>query len=260
MTISAQSWQKYVNALFKVSESATKDLATFLGSNFDYNNPEEMKRLVSYAYGISTKYGEAAAELACQMYDAMGLASGEMLDPAMPADLAGYGDVAKTVYGTAKTSQNIEEMISAVTRLVKQASQDTTLQNALRDGAEFAWIPSGDTCAFCIALASRGWQSASKNAIKKGHAEHIHSNCDCAYAVRFNSKTQVKGYDPSKYEAMYYGADLDGEKPNSKNRINALRREFYAKNKEKINENKRINYAERQQRLNSSVAEETNVN
>ena len=260
MTISSAAWQKYVNALFKVSESATKDLASFLGSNFNYNNPEDMKRLVSYAYGISTKYGEAAAELACQMYDAIGLASGELLEAATPAELASYGDVAKTVYGTVKTSQNVDELISAVTRLVKQASQDTTLQNALRDGAEFAWIPSGDTCAFCITLASRGWQKASKNAIKKGHAEHIHANCDCAYAIRFNSDTQVKGYDPRLYEDMYYGADLDGENPTSKNRINALRREFYAKNKAEINANKRINYAERQARLNSSEAEEINVN
>ena len=45
------------------------------------------------------------------------------------------------------------------------------LKNALRDGAEFAWVPNGDTCAFCMTLASRGWQRASKRAIKNGHAE-----------------------------------------------------------------------------------------
>lgn len=260
MTISAESWHKYVEALYKVNSKASEELNKMLGRGFNYNNPEDMKRLVDYAYGISTKYGEAAAELACQMYDAVGLASGMLLEPATPAELASYGEVAKTVYGTAKNSQNLEEMLSAVTRLVKKAGQDTTLQNAMRDGAQFAWIPSGDTCAFCITLASRGWQTASKQTIKNGHAEHIHSNCDCAYAVRFNSDTQVKGYDPSVYEDMYYGANLDGEKATPKNRINALRREFYAKNKAEINANKRINYAERQERLNSSEAEETKVN
>lgn len=27
------------------------------------------------------------------------------------------------------------------------------LKNALRDGAEFAWVSNGDTCAFCMTLA-----------------------------------------------------------------------------------------------------------
>ena len=96
----------------------------------------------------------------------------------------------------------------------------TTLQNALRDGAEFAWIPAGETCAFCLTLASNGWQRASKQAIKKGHAEHIHSNCDCAYAVRFNSRTNVAGYDPDRYRSMYRHAE--GRTPQDK--INSMRR------------------------------------
>lgn len=261
MTVSTDSWVKYVNALSKVNESATNELAKFIKAGFDYGNPEDMKRLISYAYGISTKYGEAAAELACQMYDAMGLASGMLLEPAMPADVATYGDVAKTIYGTAKQSQNTEELLSAMVRLVKRTGQDTTIKNALRDGAQFAWIPHGDTCSFCIALASRGWQDASRDAIKNGHAEHIHANCDCAYAVRFNNSTQVGGYDPDRYRDMYYDAPLlEGQKENAKNRINAMRRQAYAKNKDEINAQKRMNYAERQERLNSSEAEEIEAN
>lgn len=227
MIISANEWAKYVKGLSAVNKEATDQVAKFLGRGFDYNNPEDMKQLVSYAYGISTKYGEAAAELACQMYDAVGLASGMILEAAVPAEVASYGEVAKTVYGTAKSSQNIEEMSSAVGRLVKRAGQDTTLKNALRDGAQFAWVPSGDTCAFCITLASRGWQNASKNAIKGGHAEHIHSNCDCAYAIRFDNKTQVKGYDPDRYYQQYKNAE--GDTP--KEKINSMRRRFYAENK-----------------------------
>ncbi len=152
--------------------------------------------------------------------------------------------MAKTVQGVAEVSQNSEEMGSAVGRLVKQAGADTTLRNALRDGAEFAWVPSGDTCAFCITLASRGWQRASKKAIKGGHAEHIHSNCDCTYAIRFDGKGGVAGYDPEKYLRMYEGAE--GDTPREK--INALRRENYAEHKEEINAQKRAAYAERKKR------------
>ena len=90
-----------------------------------------------------------------------------------------------------------------------QVGADTTLKNAERDGAQFAWVPHGDTCAFCIALASRGWQYKSKKAMRNGHAEHIHAHCDCEYAVRFDGKSTVAGYDPDKYLEEYYDANGD---------------------------------------------------
>ena len=128
------------------------------------------------------------------------------------------------------------------------------MQNAIRDGAYWAWIPSGDTCAFCITLASRGWQKASKSALKDGHAEHVHANCDCTYAVRFDDNLDVEGYEPQDYLDMYY--DADGDSPQE--RINALRRKFYNENKEIINEQKRSAYAKKIER-ESSAAEELNV-
>jgi hypothetical protein len=64
----------------------------------------------------------------------------------------------------------------------------------------------------------------------------------------------VEGYDPEKYRDMYYNAD--GSSPEA--RINSMRREFYADNKEIINEQKRSAYAKRMER-NSSAAEEINV-
>lgn len=65
----------------------------------------------------------------------------------------------------------------------------------------------------------------------------------------------VEGYDPDWYRMMYNNAP--GGSP--KNKINALRREFYDENKEIINEQKRSAYAKRVER-NSSAAEEINVN
>ena len=160
---------------------------------------------------------------------------------------------AKAVNGTIK-SRNTEIISAAVGRQVKMVGVDTMMQNALRDGAEWAWIPRGDTCAFCIALASRGWQRASKEAIKDGHAEHIHANCDCTYAVRFSHNLDVEGYSPSAYYKMYYG---DG-KGSPDDKIRALRRRIYAENADEINAQKRSAYAKRQER-ESSAAEELNI-
>ena len=97
-------------------------------------------------------------------------------------------------------------------------------------------MPHGDTCPFCITLASRGWQTASQKLLKNGHAEHIHSNCDCEFAVRFHSGTSVAGYDPEKYLRQYRAAGSD---------VNAMRRIDYAARKDAINAQKRAAYAAR---------------
>lgn len=203
---------------------------------------------VDYAYALATKYGEASASLACEMYDALAAAQGVTVPPAEPAATATYQETAKAIIGTEKNRRN--SVPATVGRLVKQAGADTMLKNAARDGAEFAWIPRGDTCAFCIMLASRGWQRQRK----KAHAEHIHANCDCNYSVRFDGKSTVAGYKPEKYRQMYDNAD--GRSWEDK--VNSMRREFYAENSAAINAQKRSAYAKRKER-NASAAEEIDV-
>lgn len=235
MEIPKRTWNKYVRTLAKINNQAAEAMIQWA----KVNGYDDMQALVDYAWSIATAYGEAAAALACEMYDAIATASRAKVPAAEPAETPTYQEVAVAVYGTAKKS-NVE-IPSTVGRLVKRVGADTTLKNALRDGAQFAWVPNGDTCAFCVTLASRGWQNMSKKALKNGHAEHIHNNCDCEYAIRFDGKTNVAGYDPDQYAALYYGAD--GNSP--KDRINAMRREFYAQDKDRINEQKRARYAQR---------------
>ena len=184
----------------------------------------------------------------------MAEASGRFLPAAEPAATATYAETAKAVNGVLKISQNEELLAGAVERLVKMPGVDTTLRNAIRDGAECAWIPHGDTCAFCIALASRGWRRASRNMVQNGHAEHIHAHCDCTYQVRFDDSFQVAGYDPARYRAMYDSA----EGSSSAQKINAMRREFYAENRAEIRAQQNSAYEKRIE-LNSSAAEEADV-
>ena len=241
LTVSATAWKAYISRLSALNKAAADAMLAYI-RKYGY---EDIEGMIAYAYGVATKYGEGAAALAAQMYDAVAELSGQVVDVAIPAATPSYHEVAKTVQGVANRSQNENLMAGAIGRLVKQTGADTTLQNALRDGAEFAWIPAGDTCAFCITLASRGWQRASRAAIKGGHAEHIHANCDCTYAIRFDRETEVAGYNNGEaYKQMYKNAPLDhwntpdgkppaghedAEKPTPNNRINAMRRAAYSK-------------------------------
>ena len=253
MEIPQRVWQRFLELLRKVNDRAAKDLLNYVETHPDWNTEAGLRKTVDVAFALATEYGEMSASIACEMYDALAEASGVSLPPAVPAETAEYGEVAKAVRGTAKTG-NPEIVSESVSRLVKRSGVDTTMQNAIRDGAEWAWIPSGDTCAFCITLSSRGWQKASKKAMKGGHAEHVHANCDCTYAVRFDSRTNVAGYDPDAYLALYEHAA--GRTPEEK--INSMRRAFYAENADEINAQKRSAYARRRERENSA-AEEANV-
>lgn len=228
MQITEKAWVEYITKMSQISQKA----ADLMQSWVQKNGLENDKALLDYAYALSQHYGQAIGALSCQMYEATAAAQGVIVPTAEVADLPDYGEVAKAVKGTKKQSPN--NIPGTLARLVKQVGADTTLKNAKRDGAQFAWVPHGDTCAFCITLASRGWQYMSKKAMRNGHAEHIHAHCDCEYAVRFDGKSTVAGYDPDKYLEEYYDANGD---------INEMRRKRYAQNKDVINARKRELYA-----------------
>jgi hypothetical protein len=190
------------------------------------------------------------------MYDSEAELEGYFLPPSEPAETATYDDVAKAVYGTLKYALQAEMVGTAVSRLVKQAGQDTTLKNAIRDKAYYAWIPSGDTCAFCLSIAAEGWKRATAQALAGGHADHIHGNCDCAYGIKHDEEMSYSSYNAEQYEKILDNAEGD----DLEEKLNSIRRANYERNKEEINEQKRIAYGKRVELLNASAAEEMDVN
>lgn len=229
MQITARAWNEYITRLSRLNQKAGQLMREYM----DGHPEADTDALIRYAYALVTKYGEGSAELACQMHDALAEAQGITLPAAEPAPTATYGEVTGMVKATQDSPANLQ---SGVSRMVKQAGADTTVHNAIRDGAEWAWVPHGDACPFCRMLASNGWQKASQKLLKKGHAQHIHSNCDCEFAVRFSRDFDVSGYDPEKYLRQYRAAGSD---------VNALRRIDYAARKDVINAQKRAAYAAR---------------
>lgn len=230
MKLTQAAWDDYISRLSQLNQKAGQLMRDYI----DRHGTADTADLIAYAYGLVTKYGEGSAELACQMYDALAEAQGALVPAAEPAETASYNEVARMVNAT--KDQNPANLPNGVSRLVKRAGADTSLRNAARDGAEWAWVPHGDTCPFCITLASNGWQKASDKVLKGGHAQHIHANCDCEFAIRFDHRTTVAGYDPEKYLAQYNVAGGD---------INAMRRIDYAARKDAINAQKRAAYAAR---------------
>lgn len=237
--ISQAAWHKYIKKLEAIDTKAADSMRSWV----DANGLGDDNALIQYAYSLTTHYGEASATLSCDMYDTMSHMMKAGVPDAIPAETATYEEVAKgMMYGKYHSPSQIPDIVG---RQVRQAGADTMIQNAARDNAEWAWVPEGDTCAFCLTLASNGWQPASKAVMNGNHADHIHQNCDCTFAIAFHPddrKQYDNIYDADKYKEMYYGAD--GDTPDE--RINYLRRQNYEKNKDKINAQKREAYLQNQ--------------
>lgn len=232
--IKSKSWKKYTDALRRFSDEASEKLTKYILEG------HSEKEILDYAYAIVSMYGEASSELACQMVEALAEYSNAAIEAAEPAATATYGETARAVRSEMLRTKDAVTIGSTAGRLVKLASADTMAKNAIRDGAQWAWIPSGDSCAVCMTLASRGWQFASEDMLWDGHAEHIHNHCDCNFCVRYSNDVDVEGYDPETLYEEYMGAGNTRME-----RINALRRQNYAENREKINAQKREAYRRR---------------
>ena len=228
MKISKAEWNNYIKTMSQISDKASKEFAEWANNNGGWDNIDR-QLLAEAAWSISSKYAEASSALAAEMYEAIANAENVKVQTAeLSADVE-FGQIAKAINGALKHSTNDDFVSSPVGRAVKQAGADTMLKNASRDGAEFAWIPAGDTCPFCLVLASNGWQRASKKTTNGNHAEHIHTNCDCQFAIRFDKNSQVEGYDPSVYQKMYY----DAEGKNSKEKLKYLQAQYRQEKKNK---------------------------
>lgn len=217
--ITAANWRKYIERLAAIDKKAADLVQTYI----DQHGLQDTEGLIQYAYAVVTKYGETSATLASEMYDHMAELMNAGVPEAIPAETATLKEVAKGV--TWGKYHSPSQIPSVVSRLVRQAGADTMIQNAKRDKAQWAWVPQGDTCPFCIKLASNGWQKASKTVLKGNHAEHIHQNCDCTFAIAFKESDRRQYddiYDYDKYRDMYEDAGGD---------INEMRRRIYARNK-----------------------------
>lgn len=233
--VSSAAWDRYISALGKVSRAASEKMAAY------FRKEKDRKKLIAYAAGLSDSYGSAAAALASRFFEAAAAASGLTVEAELAA-AASMTESASALGAVLKNSQNPDAVGAAVGKLVKRAGMDTIAKNAIKYKAEWAWIPhGGETCAFCIALASNGWQLASKQMLSGGHVEHVHANCDCGIAVRWSPDLRYRFYKPEVYKEQYD----DAAGATSKEKINSIRRKYYAAHKDEIDAEHRRTYAER---------------
>src|SRR5690606_25385498 len=167
---------------------ATAALAAFWNT-LDLSSPVGARNaLLEFMPALTDQYGEAAAILAADWYDALRESEGvpgvyvATLAATVPEEVV----VTRTRFGaghlwTDNPSQTLTFLLGVAQEYVLQPGRDTITQAAIGDPAAAGWhretrgsrsFPSG--CKFCQALASRG--DAYKRATAKFSA---HDDCRC---------------------------------------------------------------------------------
>lgn len=148
---------------------------------------------------LVTKYGMAAATLAADWYDD----ERDRVNPAsrfraIPADLGDAGAHALVGWATTKATDDaaLRALVAGgVQRRLAGASRQTVMGSSLADPAAEGWQrqAAGDTCGFCLMLASRGAVYSEQTADFAAH-----DDCDCIAVPAWGGRPRpVQPFTPS---------------------------------------------------------------
>lgn len=202
-----------------LSESAQAAAGVTLASVFaewDGTNIAALRNAcISVLDTIASAYTDYSAARAATFYDdvrALQVASSSyqaaVNSMRAPAATAGAvrAFIQKIVDG-GNSSEFIETCQERLDYEIELAANMCLADNSARDPLKpkYARVPSGDTCEWCLMLASNGFYYNTAEA-----ASHSHSNCDCRVVPGFEGTT-VEGYDPNEIYKQWKQAVKDRE-------------------------------------------------
>lgn len=171
--------------------------------------------LIELASQLAGKYAMFGCELGAQWYDLCTELAGIQAEPAY-VNPPTYEELAERAMKAAEQYPElpVEHVLGEFLQNVIESSiRDTGTSNLQRDyerglcAGKWSRVPVGETCAWCLMLASQGaWYVSEESALGR-EAGHYHSHCDCK-AVYHSDPEQIYGYkDLFRYKEMYYDAD-----------------------------------------------------
>lgn len=202
-----------IQSFNKVSEQLRKSaIEEFQEYVYDGMTVDEM---IDAASTVAMKYSYLGCELGAQWYDLCSELAGIDVEPAE------YGELDPDnvrEYAQNKLNANLNSEPTAVFNsflqdMVNNSIRETGNANLWRDyergiiGGKWARVPVGDTCAWCLMLASQGaWYVSKKSALGET-GDHYHDGCNCI-AVYHADAESIAGYkNLERYKTMYYDAE-----------------------------------------------------
>lgn len=189
--------------------------------------------LVDAALGVIERYGVQAGEIGTQWWEICANKAGVKAEAAVldPIDLQGYQFEFEDLVSAyelgeideAELYRRIEEITADV---ASNHSRDAIYENMVRqqfydarispDDKRLRWarVPVGETCAWCVMLASLGaWYLSYESGKYQGDGIEYHQHCDCV-VVPYSAPDEIPGYASSlgRYRSWYSTADSDARR------------------------------------------------
>ena len=195
----------------KLQDAAVADFLERIGQDMTADEMMDVAREVAY------KYRMLGSELGAQWYDLCAELAGIEVDAA-DLDVIDEDALARRAANVAKSQAaqvNPTESFTAFLQAqIAEEIRTTGMLNLDRDykrgvkGGRWARVPVGETCAWCLMLASNGtWYKSEKSAMFTDHGDKFHANCNCV-AVYYANAEDISGYSGIyRYKRMYYEAD-----------------------------------------------------
>lgn len=172
--------------------------------------------LIDAATAVAAKFNYLGYELGAQWYDLCSELAGIDAEPAELPELdtdAIAGRARSAVDNATEGATTGQVFNYFLQNEIQKSIRMTGDANLWRDyerglaGGRWARVPVGDTCAWCLMLASNGaWYLTEKSALG-ADGGHYHDGCNCI-AVYHADADSIQGYEAlSKYKSMYYEAD-----------------------------------------------------
>lgn len=192
---------------------AQRDLTQFLSSLNLAGSPIAVRdALLEFFPELVTVYGDAAALLGADFYDAM---------RNVPASAATFRAVLDQPVATAQaqasarwglgplfdagdTQTMTNRLTGSLQRLVLMPGRNSFANSAFRDPVRTSWarVPTGlQTCKWCVKLASRG--AVYGSAESAGEMSHYHDVCDCVPVAIRSEADWPEGHDVAEFQALY---------------------------------------------------------
>jgi hypothetical protein len=195
----------YRSAQNEIVSSARNRLARLWG-RLDVWEIDRVRDALEVTYpALVAQYGDASAALAADWYEQQ-TGTPATAAPPVSEDVAN-GRMRWAIGGilTDGPAAALSLLRLITDQHVKQPGRDTIADSAHMAGIGWARVPSGgETCAFCLMLASRG--AVYESAKTAGDGGTYHGDCDCVATPIRDASDLPSGYDPDALDAIYVKA------------------------------------------------------
>lgn len=201
--------QSFGNVKTQLVETALNEFRKYLYEGIP------LDEVVEIATAVGEQFSILGGELGAQWYDLCTELAGIEAEPAELSPMDRDAIAASANAAATRVEAGVIEDVfkSYLQNVINESIRTTGTANLWRDyerglaGGKWTRVPVGDTCAWCLMLASQGAYYLSKKSALGETPDHYHRDCNCI-AVYHADAESIKGYaELAEYKRMYYEAE-----------------------------------------------------